>query len=58
MKVILTVTEIMDRGLWIEFCEMKGINEWSVNEGRLDGEEEFVFSKEEAQKLGLLPEPD
>jgi len=54
MKIILTAQEILDRGIWDEFCEMKGINPWAMNEGLIDSDEEFIFSEQEAKELGLI----
>jgi len=54
MKIILTAQEILDRGVWDEFCEMKGINPWAINEGLMDSDEEFIFTEKDAEKLGLL----
>jgi hypothetical protein len=53
MKVIMTAREIMDKGLWMEFCELRGINEWAVNEGLMDSDEEFVLNEREIKKLHL-----
>jgi len=58
MKYILSASELMDRGLWLEFCELRGINEWAVNEGMVDSDEEFVFSEDEAATLGLIARKD
>ena len=58
MKYILSASELMDRGLWLEFCELRGINEWAVNEGMMDSDEEFVFSEDEAATLGLIARKD
>lgn len=54
MKYTLTASEILDRGIWDEFCQLRGINEWAINEGLMDSDEEFTFTEEEAQKLGLV----
>jgi hypothetical protein len=58
MKYVLSASELMDRGLWLEFCELRGINEWAVNEGMMDSDEEFVFSEDEAATLGLIARKD
>jgi hypothetical protein len=58
VKITLTAREILDRGIWEEFCEMKGINVWAVNEGRMDTNEEFTFTEEEAYTLRILKRPD
>lgn len=38
---------------WDEFCELKVINIWAVNEGLMDGDEEFELTDDEAKKIGL-----
>ena len=54
MKYVIAVREIMARGLWLEFCELRGINEWAVNEGMIDSDEEYTLTENEAVKLGLV----
>lgn len=54
MKVTFTASELLDRGVWDEVCKLRGINEWAIKEGLMDGDEELTFSEEEAKKLGLL----
>jgi hypothetical protein len=53
MKYVLTAGELLDRGVWIRFCELRGINEWAMNEGLMSSDEEFTFTEEEAVKLGI-----
>ncbi len=54
MKVSVTAEELIDRGVWDEVCELKGLNPWCVNEGLMDSDEYITLSLEEAQKLGIL----
>jgi len=54
VRIIITAEELIDQYLWDDFCEMKGINVWAVNEGMMDSSEEFELSKEEAKKLGVI----
>lgn len=54
MKITLTAREILDKGIWDEFCEMRGINPWAMNEGQMDSSEEFTFTEKESKKLGLI----
>lgn len=54
MKVIVTAEELIDKWLWDDFCEERGINVWAVNEGLMDSEHEFELSEEEARKYGFL----
>ena len=53
MKIKTTAQEIMDRGRWEEFCELKGVFVWAVSEGLMDGSEEFELTMEEVGNLGL-----
>lgn len=52
MKV--TAGELMDRGVWLEACDELGINEWTVNEGRMDRDDEVSLTLEQAAKIGFL----
>lgn len=56
MKIKLTIEEIFERGLWMDLCELRGINEWARAEGQVPDGEEFEFTQEEAIKLGVLNE--
>lgn len=56
MKITVTVEEICDKGLWMEFCRLHGWNEWAINEGRVSSDEEVTLTLEEAKQLGLFPE--
>ena len=57
MKISLTASEILDHnisGLWMKVCDMRGINEWCINEGLMDGGEILTFTEDEAKELGIL----
>lgn len=54
MKITVTAREILDKGVWDEFCEEFGINVWAINEGLMDDSEEFSLSEEQARKWGFL----
>lgn len=54
MKIILTVSEIMERDIWIAICDIKDINEWAVNEGLLQPEDIIELSEDEARKIYLI----
>jgi hypothetical protein len=54
MTITLTAREILDRGIWDEFCDLRGINVWAINEGRMDEDEQFTFTEAEARKLGVV----
>jgi hypothetical protein len=59
VKINITVTvtpaELMARTLWLEACELLGMNPYVVNEGQMDSDAPMVLEAEVALKLGLLP---
>jgi len=54
MQVIVSADELIDHGLWDQFCEDRGLNVWIVNEGQMDSDHEFVLSYDESVKYGFL----
>lgn len=54
MEIIITVREALDRGIWLELCDLKDWNEWAINEGMMDDTEEITLTEEEAKKLGII----
>lgn len=54
MNVTVTARELLDRLVWTEACEMLGLNEWAVNEGRMSADDTVALTVEQADKLGLL----
>lgn len=55
MKIVITVDEAIDLGIWESFCKMRGISEWALNEGLMNLNEEITLSKQEAVDLGIYP---
>lgn len=53
MKVTITAREILDKGNWDAFCELKGLNPWCINEGLMDAGEEFSLTLAEIRQIGL-----
>lgn len=54
MNLTLTPEEAVEKGIWEELCELKGLNPHCVNEGLLDNEEELYLDEEEARTLRLI----
>ena len=54
MKIIVTPSELMDRGVWDKYCDLKGINPYVVAEGLLDSNTEIILIETEAIKLRLI----
>lgn len=53
-KVIITVKEAIDKGIWIELTELLGINPWAYNEGLISGDHGIELTEEQALELGLM----
>ena len=54
MKIVLTIQDVFDKGLWEYICERDGISVWARNEGQISDDETFSFSEEEAKNLGII----
>ncbi len=54
MTIITTPSELMDKWLWEDYCEIDGINVWAVNEGLMDSNEKIYLSEETSIKLGFI----
>ena len=54
MNISVTVREICDKGKWMDLCDITGINEWALSEGRIDYDERITLTDEQACKLGLI----
>lgn len=54
MKIIITAREALDKCLWKEICNLKGISPYAINEGLMDETEEIVLTEEEAESLHLV----
>lgn len=58
MIIGITVGELVDKGVWLNYCELTGTNEWSINEGLIDSDEVLNLSEQHAIQLGLIPNED
>lgn len=57
-KVELTVSQIMNLGLWDRVCEYKGWNPYILNEGRIDEDEVVTFDDTFEKPKEPLPSED
>ena len=53
IEITLTLGKLMDNYDWEEVCEVLGLNEWCLNEGLTDREDEIEITLEQAKKLGI-----
>jgi hypothetical protein len=53
MYYVVTIGELMDMGLWGDYCDATGKNPYAVNEGLADREDEIEISDDLAVELGL-----
>ncbi len=54
MRVGISPNELQERGLWDEFCRLRGWSVWCVKEGLCSGDAEITLSRDEMKALGLV----
>jgi len=54
MKLVVTFRELIDKGVWDDYCEAHGLSVWCVNEGQADSSEACTLTLEEARKYQFL----
>jgi hypothetical protein len=52
MNISISLKEILDKGLWDNFCILKGWNVWCINEGLASDDEIVTLSIDEYKKIG------
>lgn len=56
MKIVITASEALKRGIWDELCDIRDWNVYAINEGLMDSDEEIALTQDEAERLGLIKE--
>ncbi len=56
LQIKATARDILDAGLWGEYCEATGTNEWALNEGLIDSDEYLSLPTAIARKVVILKE--
>lgn len=54
MKIIVTAQEILDKGVWEEYCDENGICHYCMAEGLMDSDEEIELTEEQAIKYNFI----
>jgi hypothetical protein len=49
--ISMTASELIDSGLWDEYCTLTYTNEWAVNEGLMDGDESLQLPESMAERI-------
>lgn len=57
MKIVVTARELLDKGVWIEACNMLDLNDWAIAEGLMDDDEELTLTEKQARILGVIKQP-
>jgi hypothetical protein len=56
VRIIISADELVEIGLWNNFCSQQGYNYYALREG-LSRDHEFDISLEDAKTLGLWDAP-
>ena len=54
MKITVTVKDIFEKGCWDQFCKLKCISAWAVNEGQVKDNEVFYLTEDGAKELKFV----
>lgn len=54
MRVIITIRELIDRGVWPKAAGLLGVSEYVVNEGQIEPDSKVWLTSEQAFDLGLI----
>ena len=58
MKIIVTLSEVLDGCSWTDFCRLTGVDEYAIRAGKLDREldkdREFELTLDQAVELDLV----
>jgi hypothetical protein len=50
-EIVMTARELMDCGLWADYCRVTGTNEWAVNEGLMPSDEPLHITGEQWARM-------
>lgn len=53
MRVVVTPNELMEKGKWERFCNVRGWSVYCVNEGRCSGDERIELTESEMIQIGF-----
>lgn len=53
MSTKTTLGKLVDNYDWEEVCKVVGLNEWCLNEGLANRDDEIELTPEEAERIGL-----
>ena len=53
MKIKVTAGEVLDKGDWDTFCDLKGLSVYAINEGLMSSDETFELTLQEAKEVGM-----
>ena len=54
MKLIITLKEMLDAGIWTDYCRIQQLDEWYAEYAEtISQDEEFTLTREEAYRLGI-----
>jgi hypothetical protein len=52
MNISISLRELLDKGLWDNFCELKGWNVWCIKEGLASSDEVIILTIDEYKQIG------
>lgn len=50
----ISIGELIDKGIWLDACNLLGLDEWCVNEGKASLDNTITITSEQAKELRLI----
>lgn len=52
-QMYLSYFQLVERGIWLQFCDLRGLNYFIVHEGKIKENKRFRLTPYEIRRLGL-----
>lgn len=53
MKIVITLGELINRGLWESYCALMDFDYYAAADGRIGENKEFILTEEQFKALGF-----
>jgi hypothetical protein len=52
-QILISYYDLVEKGLWLQFCDIRGFNIFAVHEGKIKENKRFRLTPYEIRRLGL-----
>ncbi len=54
VTVQIPAYKLIEKGIWQDACELLGLDQWAVNEGKMDEHKMITLTEIQAKELGVI----